>query len=351
MKLPARWPHPPFILLDEPFAGIDPIAVIEIQRIIGFLKDARHRRADHRPQRARNAGHLRPRLHHQRGHGAHPRHAASHRGQPLKCAGRTWATTSACKPWSGPHRISIRPGIQLQLTLQLQQSFAPAAAVSLELQQEVQQRVLTTPLELKRPRLPPHPLLKSIVSADISSDSEFNTPDNQPKAARSPELEAPQRWEWRPLRLDRDDAPRPCARQRRQRAGPAPRLHRHAPQLASAFARTSQQPAPGPSAERAALEFLIGKPAGQRLPDGDLPELAHTLLPEGATRAETPSAAETRQALMHHLQLALGLLQSMEPAGHGARNVAECLRLQPYPRLGASATGLMPTTPCTNWPW
>ena len=26
------------ILLDEPFAGIDPIAVIEIQRIIGFLK-------------------------------------------------------------------------------------------------------------------------------------------------------------------------------------------------------------------------------------------------------------------------------------------------------------------------
>ena len=30
---------PKFILLDEPFAGIDPIAVIEIQRIIGFLKD------------------------------------------------------------------------------------------------------------------------------------------------------------------------------------------------------------------------------------------------------------------------------------------------------------------------
>jgi len=30
--------RPSFILLDEPFAGIDPIAVIEIQRIISFLK-------------------------------------------------------------------------------------------------------------------------------------------------------------------------------------------------------------------------------------------------------------------------------------------------------------------------
>jgi lipopolysaccharide export system ATP-binding protein len=30
--------QPRYILLDEPFAGVDPIAVIEIQRIIGFLK-------------------------------------------------------------------------------------------------------------------------------------------------------------------------------------------------------------------------------------------------------------------------------------------------------------------------
>lgn len=30
---------PKYILLDEPFAGIDPIAVIEIQRIINFLKE------------------------------------------------------------------------------------------------------------------------------------------------------------------------------------------------------------------------------------------------------------------------------------------------------------------------
>jgi len=30
--------RPSFILLDEPFAGVDPIAVLDIQKIIGFLK-------------------------------------------------------------------------------------------------------------------------------------------------------------------------------------------------------------------------------------------------------------------------------------------------------------------------
>ena len=36
----ARAGRPPrFILLDEPFAGVDPIAVLDIQKIIGFLKE------------------------------------------------------------------------------------------------------------------------------------------------------------------------------------------------------------------------------------------------------------------------------------------------------------------------
>ena len=42
--------NPRFILLDEPFAGVDPIAVIEIQRIVRFLPRPQHRRAHHGPQ-------------------------------------------------------------------------------------------------------------------------------------------------------------------------------------------------------------------------------------------------------------------------------------------------------------
>jgi lipopolysaccharide export system ATP-binding protein len=54
--------QPRFILLDEPFAGVDPIAVIEIQRIINFLHHqrgacARRRHADRdRRQRRRAQG-------------------------------------------------------------------------------------------------------------------------------------------------------------------------------------------------------------------------------------------------------------------------------------------------------
>ncbi len=44
--------EPAFILLDEPFAGVDPISVGEIKTIIRALKKTPHRRLDHRPQRA-----------------------------------------------------------------------------------------------------------------------------------------------------------------------------------------------------------------------------------------------------------------------------------------------------------
>jgi lipopolysaccharide export system ATP-binding protein len=61
--------EPAFMLLDEPFAGIDPLAIADIREVIGYLRPG-HRHPDHRPQRARDAGHHRPRLDHPRRRGA-----------------------------------------------------------------------------------------------------------------------------------------------------------------------------------------------------------------------------------------------------------------------------------------
>ena len=44
---------PKLLLLDEPLAGIDPIAVYEVQKIVRRLRDRGAGHSDYRPQRAR----------------------------------------------------------------------------------------------------------------------------------------------------------------------------------------------------------------------------------------------------------------------------------------------------------
>ena len=56
--------RPNYMLLDEPFAGIDPIAVGDIQTLVRHLTNRGHRRADHRPQCARDAWPHRSGLYH-----------------------------------------------------------------------------------------------------------------------------------------------------------------------------------------------------------------------------------------------------------------------------------------------
>ena len=57
--------EPSFLLLDEPFSGIDPIQVLELQRIIFDLKNSGHRHSGDRPQCSRDSGGNGSRLHHQ----------------------------------------------------------------------------------------------------------------------------------------------------------------------------------------------------------------------------------------------------------------------------------------------
>ena len=53
---------PKFIMLDEPFAGVDPIAVEDTSAHCLATEVPQHRHSHYRPQRARNTEHYRPRL-------------------------------------------------------------------------------------------------------------------------------------------------------------------------------------------------------------------------------------------------------------------------------------------------
>jgi len=71
--------------------------------------------------------------------------------------------------------------------------------------------------------------------------------------------------------------------------------------------------------DRAALQFLIESLNEDGYLEEPIEELARSL---------TGDDPEHEEAMIAHFALALRLLQSLEPTGVGARNMAECLRLQ-----------------------
>ena len=71
--------------------------------------------------------------------------------------------------------------------------------------------------------------------------------------------------------------------------------------------------------DRAALRFLIESLNDDGYLEDSLDSLARGLAGNDAEQVEE---------LVHHFTVALGLLQSLEPVGVGARNLAECLTLQ-----------------------
>lgn len=229
-------------------------------------------------------------------------------------------------------QLSIRPSTQLQLTPQLQQALRLLQLSSLELQQEVQQLALDNPfLELEDSHPSTDATLadpaiaseKEAIPAEKHDISEPYGDDNEAEQTQeAPELEE---WSWEGdtslTPLDWDDAPPgPASANAAGEEGDAPQdFAASAPSLQTHLREQAAALRLAPS-ERAALEFLMGNLLDNGYLDGSLPELAQALAPAADT--------ETRATLEHHLQLALGLLQSMEPAGVGARNVAECLRLQ-----------------------
>ncbi len=84
--------------------------------------------------------------------------------------------------------------------------------------------------------------------------------------------------------------------------------------------------------DRAALRFLIESLNDDGYLEDSLPALAHGLASDDEVELE---------ALVHHFTVALHLLQSLEPVGVGARDLAECLQLQLQALLRVD--GLTPT--------
>lgn len=74
--------------------------------------------------------------------------------------------------------------------------------------------------------------------------------------------------------------------------------------------------------DRTALEVLIQSVNEEGYLDDELDVIAHQLL------LASDDSDEDKMALLDQLQVALRWLQSMEPAGVGARNLSECLHLQ-----------------------
>ncbi|MDO8903539.1 RNA polymerase factor sigma-54 [Hydrogenophaga sp.] len=87
--------------------------------------------------------------------------------------------------------------------------------------------------------------------------------------------------------------------------------------------------------DRAALYFLIESLSDDGYLEESISDLAGAWLrmsvidgAGGATGTEAPVSLEDREALEQRLTTALHWLQNMEPAGVGARDLGECLRLQ-----------------------
>jgi RNA polymerase sigma-54 factor len=79
--------------------------------------------------------------------------------------------------------------------------------------------------------------------------------------------------------------------------------------------------------DSSALRFLIESLNDDGYLEDPLDDLARSLAGDDEEQLED---------LVHHFTVALGLLQSLEPAGVGARNLGECLRLQLRAKLNAT---------------
>jgi RNA polymerase sigma-54 factor len=236
--------------------------------------------------------------------------------------------------------LSLRVSQHLALTPQLQQSIRLLQLSTLELNQEVEQLLDENPFleraddDLERDM--PGPERADLPPPRDDGDHDapaFEAADLADEAPASGELAeswegdgsvdmAPDDSEWGGDALPRNGA-------RDEDEADATELARSQESLQDALKR--QALGLRLSAEdRAALLFLIESLNEDGYLEDTLEELARSLAGDDAEQAEEVQA---------HFEVALRLLQSLEPSGVGARNLAECLRLQLLARRDELARG------------
>lgn len=249
--------------------------------------------------------------------------------------------------------LSLRVSQHLALTPQLQQSIRLLQLSTLEMAQEVEQMLDENPF-LERDTEQAEREDFGIAQADLpvslgdqvsdwsSGTSGAEAPESDSAEANSAPLEdnlpLEQSWEgdgtvdMRPddSEWGTDAAPRNGARQddetnsaielAREHVSLQSHLHEQALAL-----RLNDD-------ERAALYFLIESLNEDGYLADPLPELMEALLAQEEQAEQMTYEGDVRlereEALLQLLRTALHWLQSMEPAGVGARDLAECLRLQ-----------------------
>ena len=234
--------------------------------------------------------------------------------------------------------LSLRVAPQLALTPLLQQSIRLLQLSSLELQNEVEQALADNPFLEREDETAPREQF-GLAHADervSQGDRISETAAEEPAAgaADPPGGEAgfeeaasqPDDWEGDgSLDLPPDDGewggeapPRGAGEQGDEldpgdRASPQPSLAEHLRRQALALRLEPE--------DAAALRFLIESLNDDGYLEDSIAQLA-------AAFVEDDDSPEQLDQLVHRFTLALKLLQSLEPAGVGARNLAECLTLQ-----------------------
>jgi RNA polymerase sigma-54 factor len=227
--------------------------------------------------------------------------------------------------------LSLRVSQHLALTPQLQQSIRLLQLSTLELAQEVEQMLDDNPFLERNPDEAPREefgLQQSDAPAHSDDDATYsvaseidgastegpNEADSPPDWDGDGTVEvAPDDGEWGGDALPRthnrdEDGETDATELARSQESLTAFLHRQALAL-----RLSD-------VDRAALRFLIESLNDDGYLEDPLEELA-----AGLAGSDDPGQLEE---LVHHFTVALRLLQSLEPVGVGARDLAECLTLQ-----------------------